>query len=63
MKNGSDAIPELIVIDERSKRQTTELCGDAARQGLRCTLTKGHLGPHECLAVRGPMRWETSSAS
>lgn len=59
MKTRSDAVPQLIVIDERSKRTTAELCGDQA-QGLRCTLTKGHAGPHECLATRlGPTRWES----
>jgi hypothetical protein len=63
MKNRNDAIPELIVLDERSKRQTAELCGDIAQPGLRCTLTKGHLGTHECLAVRGAMRWDKSKAS
>jgi hypothetical protein len=62
MKNDrNDAIPELIVIDERSRRQTAELCGDEAQQGLRCTLTKGHGGAHECVAVRGPTRWGTSN--
>ena len=62
MTSRSDAIPELIVIDERSKRQTAELCGDEA-DGLRCTLTKGHLGNHECIALRGPQRWESMQAS
>lgn len=52
----SNAVPELIVIDERSKRQTVELCGDEG-QGVRCTLLKGHPGTHECLALRGPVRW------
>jgi hypothetical protein len=63
LKTSSDGVPELIVMDERSKRSTAELCGDQA-QGLRCTLTKGHAGPHECLAIRfGPTRWETNKAS
>jgi hypothetical protein len=62
MNDRNDAIPELLVVDERSKRQTTELCGDRDH-GLRCTLTKGHLGKHECLALRGPQRWESSKAS
>lgn len=63
MKTKSDAVPELIIIDERSKRTTAELCGDQA-EGLRCTLTKGHPGPHECVATRlGPIRWETNKAS
>ena len=57
-----DAIPELIQIDERSKRETIELCGDAQR-GLRCMLTKGHAGMHECLAGPGPARWLAERAS
>lgn len=63
MKERNDGIPERIFTDERSKRETAELCGDEAQHGLRCTMTKGHPGSHECLAVRGPMRWETSKAS
>lgn len=65
MKTRNDAVPELIIIDERSKRTTSELCGDQAEGlGLRCTLTKGHVGPHECLATRrGPTRWERIKAS
>jgi hypothetical protein len=63
MNDRNDAIPQLILIDERSRRETAELCGDEADVGLRCTLTKGHLGPHECLAIRGPMRWHASKAS
>lgn len=63
MKTRNDAVPQLIVMDERSKRTTAELCGDQA-EGLRCTLTKGHVGPHECLATRfGPTRWESIKAS
>lgn len=63
MKTTNDGVPQLIVIDERSKRTTAELCGDQA-QGLRCTLSKGHVGPHECLATRhGPTRWESDKAS
>lgn len=58
----SDAIPELIVIDERSKRETVELCGDES-EGLRCTLTKGHIGWHECLAMEGQARWQRPRAS
>ncbi len=61
MRRG-DAIPGLIVIDERSKRQTIELCGDE-QQGLRCMLQKGHADMHECLANTGPMRWASSKAS
>jgi hypothetical protein len=54
-----NAVPDSIVVDEHSKRQTVELCGDDA-DGLRCTLMKDHTGPHECLATRGPMRWARS---
>ena len=63
MKTKGDAVPELIVMDERSKRTTAELCGDQA-QGWRCTLVKGHDGSHECVAMRlGPIRWEANKAS
>jgi hypothetical protein len=59
MKTRSDGVPEPLAIEERSKRTTIELCGDRA-EGLRCTLTMGHLGPHECVATRlGPTRWES----
>jgi len=58
----SDAVPELIVIDERSKRETIELCADE-QDGLRCMLTKGHTGTHECLAYQGSVRWIASKAS
>jgi len=62
MKTTTDAVPQVILY-ERSKRTTTELCGDQA-QGLRCTLTKGHAGAHECLATHlGPTRWETTKGS
>lgn len=53
-----DGVPELIVIDERSRRETVELCGQE-REGFRCTRDKGHGGVHEVLGKRGPMRWET----
>ena len=59
MSKHDDAAPEPILFDERSKRQTVELCGDSAG-GLRCTLLKEHTGPHECLATRGPMQWDTA---
>lgn len=58
----SDGIPQLIVIEERSKRQTVELCGNES-QGLRCGLAKGHPGFHECLTLEGPARWTISKAS
>lgn len=65
MKTINDAAPQLIILDERSKRTTAELCGDQP-EGLyvRCTLTKGHVGPHECLATRrGPISWDAQKAS
>ena len=56
-----DAVPELIVIDEHSKRKTIELCGDEV-QGLRCMLPKEHGGMHECLANTGPMQWPAKAS-
>ncbi len=61
MRRG-DEIPELMVIDEHGKRDTIELCGDE-QQGLRCMLTKGHDGMHECLANPQPMRWMSSTVT
>jgi len=58
----NDGIPELIVIDERSRRETIELCGDE-QQGLRCMRDKGHDGPHESLANAGRSRWLSERAS
>jgi hypothetical protein len=60
-----DGVPQLLILDERSKRTTAELCGNQPEgHGVRCTLTKGHIGPHECLATRrGPIRWEADKAS
>ncbi len=58
----ADGVPELIVIDERSKRKTIELCGDP-QDGLRCMLIKGHAGMHESLANAGIMRWLSVRAS
>ncbi len=54
------AVPQLIIVDERSKRVTLEFCGNES-QGLRCTLTKGHGGMHESVARKGRTRWQTSS--
>jgi hypothetical protein len=51
-----DAIPQLIVIDERSKRKTTEFC-TATHSSYRCMLVKGHDGEHEALAKRGAVSW------
>jgi hypothetical protein len=62
VKDRDDAIPEPIVTNEWSTRQTAELCGDAAH-GLRCMLRKGHPGKHECLALNGPTRWDASGLS
>jgi metal-responsive CopG/Arc/MetJ family transcriptional regulator len=58
----SNGVPELIVIHERSKRQTVELCGHE-HQGLRCGLMKDHIESHECLTLEGPARWLSSKAS
>lgn len=51
-----DAIPQLIVRDERSKRETVEFCM-ARGDRHRCMLVKGHDGPHEALAKAGHIRW------
>jgi hypothetical protein len=51
-----DAIPQVIVIDERSKRKTTEFCTQR-RDGYRCMLVKGHDGDHEAVAKVGALRW------
>ncbi len=58
----SDGVPQLIDVDERSKRQTAELCGDE-QQGMRCMLVKGHPGMHESLAITGPAQWLSARAS
>lgn len=55
-----DAIPELIVMDERSKRKTTEFC-TAQCEGHRCMLVKGHDGAHEAVAKQGSLRWPTAA--
>jgi len=62
MKKPSDGIPEPIVVNERSKRVTTEFCHDQ-QEGYRCTLHKGHEGMHESLAKTGIARWPSSQAS
>jgi hypothetical protein len=59
-KPTDDGIPEMILIDERSKRATRELCGDQ-REGHRCILNKGHEGVHESLATQGVARWSRLS--
>jgi hypothetical protein len=51
-----DGVPEPILRNEHSRAQTVELCGDE-RGGFRCTLGKDHMGTHECVGLRGPMRW------
>jgi hypothetical protein len=58
----SDGIPQLIIVDERSKRDTVELCCDE-QLGLRCVLEKGHTGMHESLVNAGRTRWESAKAS
>lgn len=55
-----DAIPEPIVLEERSKRKTTEFC-TAQCEGHRCMLVKGHDGAHEAVAKQGSLRWRTAS--
>lgn len=62
MKYRSNGVPELIVCDEWSKRETLELCSDPM-DGLRCMLVKGHAGMHEGLGTQGPARWPSSKAS
>ena len=56
----NDAVPELIRVDERSRRQTVEFCVDE-RDGYRCMLVKGHDGVHEAVANVGSVRWENPS--
>lgn len=51
-----DAIPQAVVVDERSKRKTTEFCA-LAHDGYRCMLVKGHPGAHEGVANKGSLRW------
>jgi hypothetical protein len=55
-----EAVPELIVMDERSKRKTTEFC-TAQCEGYRCMLVKGHDGEHEAVAKMGSLRWPTAA--
>lgn len=55
-----DAIPQLIIVDERSKRKTTEFCAQA-HEGYRCMLVKGHGGAHEAVAKKGSLRWLAST--
>jgi hypothetical protein len=61
MSKLSDGIPEPLVINERSKRTTTEFCNEQ-QEGYRCMLLKGHAGMHECLAYEGIARWASSPA-
>lgn len=62
MKKASDGVPELVVENERSKRSTTEFCGDS-QDGYRCMLLKDHTGMHESLMNEGLARWPSSRAS
>ena len=57
----NDAVPELILADERSKRKTIEFCVDE-RDGYRCMLVKGHDGVHEAVANVGSLRWENPNS-
>jgi hypothetical protein len=50
-----DAIPDLIHVDERSKRKTVEFCS-TERDGYRCMLVRGHRGLHEAVGSIGPLR-------
>lgn len=54
-----NAVPELIVSDERSKRKTVEFCVEK-RDGNRCMLVKGHDGMHEAVARVGRLRWSSN---
>lgn len=54
-----DAIPQLIVMDERSRRKTTEFC-TAKQDGYRCMLVKGHEGEHEAVAKAGALCWSSN---
>ncbi len=56
----NDAVPELILVDERSKRKTVELCVDE-RDGYQCVLVRGHEGMDEVVATVGSVRWENAS--
>jgi hypothetical protein len=56
----SDGVPELILVDERSRRKTVEFCVDE-RDGYRCMLVKGHDGMHEAVANVGSVRWENAN--
>ena len=51
----SEGIPEAFLELQRTSK-TVELCGKE-HERLRCMRTKGHDGDHECLGVRGPIRW------
>jgi hypothetical protein len=31
-----------------SEKKTVELCADELRKGIRCNLSRGHVGDHEC---------------
>ena len=44
-----------------SERRTVELCGDELRRGIRCVLSRGHGGEHECQSLDGtdPITWQT----
>ena len=52
----SEGIPEPLLELQRTSK-TVELCGEE-HERLRCMRRKGHDGPHECLGLSGPIRWE-----
>lgn len=55
-----NAVPEMIVSDERSKRKTVEFCVEE-HDGNRCMLVKGHEGMHEAVAKVGSLRWRSNN--
>lgn len=56
MNKPNDGVPDAAIVNERSKRTTTEFC-DERHDGFRCSLTKGHAGVHESVAKAGIARW------
>ena len=62
MNESDSGVPEAVLVDERSKRKTTEFCVDA-HDGHRCMLVKGHSGMHEAVGKVGAMRWLSDVAT
>jgi hypothetical protein len=52
----SEGVPEELLELQRTSK-TIELCGEE-KDRLRCMRSKGHDGPHECLALEGSSRWQ-----